>query len=212
MKGASKSQPRYGPATGGGVLAAEPGFGRPRDERIDTEVVEAVLDVLRRRGYGAVTIDGIARKVKRARTSLYRRWPSKRHLVAYSVLGEMREHPVADTGSLREDLEAAVGTLLHACAGPLGQALAGLVADTARDIELADIIRQQVLAAGRESMREAFARAKARREIRDDLQIELLLDMLTGPCYFRALFRQLPISRRRLSDVVEYGLRVAVLS
>lgn len=212
MKGASKSQPRYGPATGGGVVAAEHSFGRPRDERIDAEVVAAVLDVLRRRGYGAVTIDGIARKVKRARTSLYRRWPSKRHLVAYSVLGEMGEHPVADTGSLREDLEAAVGTLLHAFAGPLGQALAGLVADTARDIELADIIRQQVLAAGRESMREAFARAKARREIRDDLQIELLLDMLTGPCYFRALFRQLPISRRRLSDVVEYGLRVAVLS
>jgi hypothetical protein len=35
MKGASKSQPRYGPGTGG--------LGRPRDERIDTEVVSAVL-------------------------------------------------------------------------------------------------------------------------------------------------------------------------
>jgi AcrR family transcriptional regulator len=211
MRGASKSQPRYGPATGGGVVAAEPSFGRPRDERIDTEVVAAVLDVLRRRGYGAVTIDGIARKVKRARTSLYRRWPSKRNLVAYSVLSELGEHPVADTGSLREDLEAALGTLLHAFAGPLGQAFAGLVADMARDIELADIIRQQLHAAGREFMREAFARATARREIRDDLQIELLLDMLTGPCYFRALFRQLPISRRRLSDIVEYALRVAAL-
>ena len=61
MKSASKSQPRYGPGTGG--------LGRPRDERIDTEVVSAVLDVLRRRGYRAVTVDGIARKVKRARTS-----------------------------------------------------------------------------------------------------------------------------------------------
>src|SRR6266436_1723513 len=78
LKGASRSQTRYRPGTGG--------LGRPRDERIDTEVVSAVLDVLRRRGYGAVTVDGIARKVKRARTSLYRRWPSKRHLVAYSVL------------------------------------------------------------------------------------------------------------------------------
>ena len=201
MKGASRSQPRYRPGTGG--------LGRPRDERIDTEVVSAVLDVLRRRGYGAVTVDGIARKVKRARTSLYRRWPSKRHLVAYSVLSEMGENPAADTGSLREDLEAAVGTLLHAFAGPLGQALAGLVADMAQDTELADIMRQQVLAARRESMREAFARAKARREIRDDLQMEVMLDMLTGPFYFRALFGHAPISRRMTRDVVEYVLRVA---
>ncbi len=201
MKGASKSQPRYRPGTGG--------LGRPRDERIDTEVVSAVLDVLRRRGYGAVTVDGIARKVKRARTSLYRRWPSKRHLVAYSVLSEMGENPAADTGSLREDLEAAVGTLLHAFAGPLGQALAGLVADMAQDTEFADIMRQQVLAARRESMREAFARAKARCEIRDDLQMEVMLDMLAGPFYFRALFGHAPISRRMTRDVVEYVLRVA---
>lgn len=201
MKGASKSQPRYGPGTGS--------LGRPRDERIDTEVVSAVLDVLRRRGYGAVTVDGIARKVKRARTSLYRRWPSKRHLVAYSVLSEMGDNPAADTGSLRDDLEAAVGTLLHAFAGPLGQALAGLVADMAQDPELAEVMRQQVLAARRESMREAFARAKARGEIRDDLQMEVMLDMLTGPFYFRALFGHAPISRRMTRDVVEYVLRVA---
>ncbi len=159
-----------------------------------------------------MTVDGIARKVKRARTSLYRRWPSKRHLVAYSVLSEMGENPAADTGSLREDLEAAVGTLLHAFAGPLGQALAGLVADMAQDTELADIMRQQVLAARRESMREAFARAKARREIRDDLQMEVMLDMLTGPFYFRALFGHAPISRRMTREVVEYVLRVAARS
>ena len=44
----------------------------------------------------AVTIDGIARKVKRARTSIYRRWPSKRHLVAYAVLSEMGDNPAAE--------------------------------------------------------------------------------------------------------------------
>jgi hypothetical protein len=58
-------------------------------------------------------------------------------------------------------------------------------------------------------MRETFARAKARCEIRDDLQMEVTLDMLTGPSTSGPLFGQVPISRRRLPDVVEYVLRVA---
>lgn len=188
---------------------SEPTLGRPRDERIDTEVVSAVLSALRSGGYSAVTIDGIARKVKRARTSIYRRWPSKRHLVAYAVLNEMGDNPAADTGALREDLEAAVGTLLNAFAGPLGQALAGLVADMAEDAELAETIRQEVLAARRKSMREAFARARARREIRTDLDIELVLDMLTGPFYYRTLFGHAPVTRKMTWDVVDYVMRVA---
>jgi len=186
----------------------EHGLGRPRDERIDTEVVSAVLSALRAGGYGAVTIDGIARKVKRARTSIYRRWPSKRHLVAYAVLSEMGNNPAADTGALREDLEAAVETLRNAFAGPLGQALAGLVADMAQDDELAQTIRQEVLAARRRSVRDAFTRARSRHEIRGGLDVELVLDMLTGPFYYRTLFGHAPVTRRMARDVVHYVLRI----
>ncbi len=183
--------------------------GRPRDDSIDREVVAAVLEALRSRGYRSVTIEGIARRVGRARTSLYRRWPSKRHLVTYAVLTELGERPAANTGELRGDLEAAVGTLTRAFSGPLGRALAGLVADMAEDVELADTLRREVLAPRRKSMREAFARAQARGETRTDLNIELVLDMLTGPFYYRTLFGHAPLSRRMTQDVVEYVLRIA---
>jgi AcrR family transcriptional regulator len=172
-------------------------------------VVSAVLKALRQGGYRAVTLEGIARRVKRARTSLYRRWPSKRHLVAYSVLSEMGASPAADTGTLRGDLRAAVSTLLRAFAGPLRQALPGLVADMSHDVQLADTLRREVLDTRRESMRAAFARAAARGEARAGLELELLLDMLTGPFYYRALFGHAPISRRVAYDVVEYVLRIA---
>lgn len=183
--------------------------GRPRDDSIDREVVAAVLEALRSRGYRSVTIEGIARTVGRARTSLYRRWPSKHHLVTYAVLNELGERPAANTGELRRDLEAAVGTLMRAFSGPLGRALAGLVADMAEDVELAETLRREVLAPRRKSMREAFARAQTRGEIRTDLNIELVLDMLTGPFYYRTLFGHAPISRRMARDVMEYVLRIA---
>jgi AcrR family transcriptional regulator len=190
------------------VRPAKGPLGRPRDESIDAKVVAAVLELLRTRGYGAITIASVARKVNTARTNLYRRWPSKRHLVAYAVVSEMGARPAANTGALRADLEAAVQTLLRAFAGPLGKALPGLVADMAQDPDLAASIREEVLAARRQSMRQALDRAEARGEIRRDLESELLLDMLTGPFYFRALFGHAPITPRMTQSVVKYILRI----
>jgi AcrR family transcriptional regulator len=170
--------------------------------------VSVVLNTLKEGGYRAVTIDGIARRIGRARTSLYRRWPSKRNLVAYAVVSEMGDNPAADTGGLRGDLEAAVETLRNAFAGPLGRALAGLVADMAQDAALAATIRQQVLAARRKSMREALERARLRGEVRGGLDVELVLDMLTGPFYYRTLFGHAPVTREMTRLVVDYVLQL----
>jgi AcrR family transcriptional regulator len=183
-------------------------IGRPRDARIDVEVVEAVLNALERGGYRAVTMDGIAKNADRPRSSLYRRWPSKRHLVAYAVVCELGENPAADTGTLRGDLLSAVRTLWRAFRGPLGHALAGLVADMAQDAALASSIRQQVLTPRRRSMREAIERARVRGEVRSDLDVELLLDMLTGPFYFRTLFGHASMSRENTGQIVDCMLRV----
>jgi len=203
------ASPRRGRDAAGLSMTVRKVRGRPRNPRIDREVVSAVLKALLRGGYRAVTLESIARRVKRARTSLYRRWPSKRHLVAYSVLSAMGARPAADTGTLRGDLRAAVATLRRAFAGPLRRALPGLVADMAHDAELADILRREVLETRRASMRAAFARAATRGEAGAGLELELLLDMLTGPFYYRALFGHVPISGRMANNVVEYVLRIA---
>jgi AcrR family transcriptional regulator len=189
-------------------LRQVPSRGRPRDARIDTEVVDAVLSALQDGGYRAVTMDGVARRLGRARSSLYRRWPSKRHLVAYAVVSELGENPAADTGTTRGDLEAAVGTLLRAFAGPLGTALPGLVADMAQDPALAAIIRAKVLTPRRRSMREALQRAQRRGEARRDLDVEAVLDMLTGPFYFRTLFGHAPVGPRSMRPIVDYVVRL----
>jgi AcrR family transcriptional regulator len=187
-------------------------LGRPKDERIDTEVVAAVLGVLKSRGYRAVTIESIARRVKRARTSLYRRWPSKRHLVAFAVIHALGMEPAPNTGSLRKDLVAAVDTLRAAFAGILRHALAGLLSDMAHDRKLAAMIRVEVLERRRQSMRLALARGKERGEIAADLNVDLILDMLTAPYYFRALFGHAPIDRTMNQEIVDYVLRAAAPS
>jgi AcrR family transcriptional regulator len=182
--------------------------GRPRDAHIDRVVAAAVLEVLRTRGYQAVTIAGIARKVKRSRASIYRRWPGKPHLVADCIVSTLGASPAADTGVLRRDLAAAVGTLQRALSGPLRQALPGLVADMAHDAQLARAVRRQVLAPRRRSMRQALERAQQRGEARVTLDWDLLLDLLAGPFYFRALFGHARVDRRLARQLLTAVLAV----
>jgi len=160
-------------------------------------------------GYRGVTIAGIAKSVRSARTSLYRRWPSTRHLVAYAVLSTLGGEPAPDLGSLRRDLRGAVDTLRRAFSGPLGRALPGLVADMSHDPALARMIRQKVLAPRRASIRNAFLRGMARGEIRRGTDVEVLIDLLIAPCYFRVLLRQGALSRAFVDSVVERVLRAA---
>ena len=183
-------------------------LGRPRNQSIDRAVVAAVLEVLRTRGYQAVTMVGIARQVKRARASIYRRWPSKPYLVADCIVSTMGASPAPDTGALRRDLMAAVGTLQRAFSGPLRHALPGLVADMAHDPQLARAVRSQVLAPRRRSMRDALERARRRGEARGTLDIELLLDLLAGPFYFRTLFGHGRVDRRLTREVVDSILQL----
>jgi AcrR family transcriptional regulator len=186
-------------------------LGRPVDRSIDRAVVDAVLLELKHRGYHSITMEGISRKIGRARASLYRRWPSKRHLVAYAVVSELGAHPSPDTGSLRLDLMRTVETLITGFQGALGSALAGLVGEMADDPVLARTIRKDVLAKRRRSIRAAFRRGIKRGEIRSDVNVELFMDMLTAPFYFRALFGHRKLSAMMIETVVDTLLRSAAV-
>jgi AcrR family transcriptional regulator len=191
------------------LKAGKTRLGRPTDSSIDRSVVNTVLQELRRNGYRSITMEGIARKIGCARASLYRRWPSKRHLVAYAVVSELGANPSPDTGSLRLDLMRTVETLVAGFQGTLGSALAGLVGEMADDPGLGRTIRKEVLAKRRRSIRAAFQRGIKRGELRSDLNIELLMDMLTAPFYFRALFGHLKLSSTMIETVVDIVLRGA---
>ncbi|MDT0346716.1 TetR/AcrR family transcriptional regulator [Streptomyces litchfieldiae] len=83
-----------------------PPVRRPRmtPER-ETEVLAAVVEVLRETGYEALTMDAIAARARCGKATLYRQWGSKHHLVA-TALHAHRPTRIdeIDTGSLRGDL------------------------------------------------------------------------------------------------------------
>jgi AcrR family transcriptional regulator len=61
------------------------GRGRPRREGADDEILAVALAMLQDLGYGALTLDAVAERAGVAKTTIYRRWPSKGDLVAAAM-------------------------------------------------------------------------------------------------------------------------------
>ena len=84
--------------------------GRPRDSAVDQRVLDVAWDLLLTGGYARLNVDEVAERAAVAKTTLYRRWPTKDHLAIAVVTRMIPFALVPDTGDLCHDLtEFAVG-------------------------------------------------------------------------------------------------------
>ncbi len=191
--------------------------GRPRDGAVDERVLSAAWGLLHAGGYAALNMDDVAARAGVAKTTLYRRWPTKDHL-AVAVAAEMlAEVPIPDTGDLRHDLtEFTAGlagslNLLRMAGHYGGGASAGLVAELvaafARHPDIGELVRAGF--AQRHALARArLERAREREGLREDLDPGVLIDQLAGPLYYRILITGAPADRdyaERLVDAVLDG-------
>ena len=61
--------------------------GRPRDPRIDNDVLIVTREMLRTHGWDGLSLRAIAARAGVGRAALTRRWPTKAHLVLDALLG-----------------------------------------------------------------------------------------------------------------------------
>lgn len=78
------------------------GRGRPRREGADEEILSVALELLREKGYRDLTVDAVAERAGVAKTTVYRRWPSKGVLVA-AALAPLAPVPGASLDALLEE-------------------------------------------------------------------------------------------------------------
>lgn len=71
-------------------------------------------------GWTAFTLDGVARRAGVGKAALYRRWPTKEHLLAEALQGHARPRTPSDTGGLRGDVRALAVALLDHFLAPSG--------------------------------------------------------------------------------------------
>ena len=121
--------------------------GRPYDNSGDADILASTLDLLAERDYERLTLDEVAARTGKAKTTLYRRWATKEDLVLAAVRSAGRPpeaEALPDTGSLRADLLAVIDSPWLGGTERRQAIFQGLASATRSSVRLADAIRSDV--------------------------------------------------------------------
>jgi len=164
--------------------------GRPRDERIDRGITDAALETLAEDGFERFCVEAVAQRAGVAKTTVYRRFPSRDHLLAGALerlnedLGLRRR-----SGSTRDQLLAALGAIRLAPGTLRGQILMHAAAEGERDPALAAFVHDRVLAPRHASLRELIQGGIDSGEFRPDIDAAALIPVLVGPMLYLGMWR-----------------------
>src|SRR5882724_503549 len=110
-------------------LTRRPAPGRPRQPDLDARIAAVTRTLLADVGYNRLSFEMIAQACEVTRPTLYRRWPSKAHLVFDATLPDIVDG-IADTGDFPSDLRAFISSIAAMFATPFYRAaFPGLLAD-----------------------------------------------------------------------------------
>jgi AcrR family transcriptional regulator len=195
-------------AAAGSPVAAVPhrAPGRPRSVEADRAIVEAIVDLLVECGYRDLTVEGVAARAGVAKTTIYRRWPSKADMVVEGITACKKYCPVDDcsTGSVVCTL---VSMLSAFSCSRVARMLTGLAVEMVHNEELARAVREGLLGPSREAVVSVLRRGVETGEIRPEADLQLVSDLLVGPLFFRMLFSGQPIDPGLAAETVELVLR-----
>jgi len=155
--------------------------GRPRDPRIDGAVLGATVELLAETGYAGLLVSAIAQRAGTSKPAIYRRWPSKAHLVHEAVfpIGAATELP--DSGSPPEVLREMVRRTMTFLTTPAARAaLPGLVAEMATDPTLHSALLERFAGIFAGGMAEWLAASVTSGAIRADVTATELAEAIAG--------------------------------
>lgn len=160
-----------------------------RSEEARLAVLHAADDLLVERGFGGVTVEGIAARAGVAKQTIYRWWPSKVDILLDTLVDDAaRQIAVPEKGSAvagtRKYLRALARFLTKE---PAGKVYLALIGEAQHDADVAQSFQARFLAPRRIEERALLRRGVEAGELPADLDVDAALDALCGPIVFRAL-------------------------
>ena len=184
------------------TAATRDGDGRkpalPRPTGTRERALSTAAEILRRDGYSRLTMERVAAESGVAKTTLYRRWPTRAALcmeLYLEVAGRELRDP--DTGDVASDLKQICNTVVYLQTRTVaGQAFIGLIAEAQSDPEGSAAPLAKFAERRREITRRVLRRAIERGQLRAGTDIDLVIDALGGATTFRLLQGHAPLSRK----------------
>ncbi|GHG74640.1 TetR/AcrR family transcriptional regulator [Streptomyces griseocarneus] len=185
-----------------------PRSGSRRDEAARLAVLHAADDLLVEHGFGALTIEAIARRAGVAKQTIYRWWPSKVEILLDTLVEDSDKRlPVPVEKPTAESIRGYLRDFARFLADdPAGKVLLALIAQAQHDPDTAKSFHKRYLGPRRDQERDMVARAIEAGEVSPGLGPDATVDALVGPIVYCALTGS-SISRGLVDTLVEDLLR-----
>jgi AcrR family transcriptional regulator len=155
--------------------------GRPRDARIDSAVLDAAAELLSEVGYADLTVAAIADRAGTSRPAVYRRWPTKAHLIHEAAFRDTVTSEPARSGVLDTDIRELVRRTAELLSTPLARvAVPGLIAEASADPTLHARLLERFSSEGWSGTEDYVRRAVEAGEIRTGVDAGGILEVVIG--------------------------------
>ncbi len=174
----------------------------PRVERTRRVVLDATLDQLAEVGYGALTIEGVARSADVGKATIYRHWEGKLDLVSDAI---RTLEPLVTPPEL-DDHRARIVGMIHAIAQYLAESrfstcLPARIEAGGRDPAVRDF-HHRVSAERRSRTIGLLDAARDAGHLLPDTDTQLLAELLVGPLILRRLTTPQPFPPEQVDQLV----------
>ena len=179
--------------------------GRPRHPDTDDAILRATFRLLVDEGYGGLTIEQVAAVAGVAKTTIYRRYPTKRDLVLAALQVEVPFPQPPPDADIRTALTIVVETIIHAMvdSGAI-RILGSLLVEDPREPDLLASFRERLLEPRRALVIELLRRGAQRGEVRPDADPLIVTEMMAGAIFGHHAILGQPTSKAWVKGLIDH--------
>ncbi|HSP02857.1 MAG TPA: TetR/AcrR family transcriptional regulator [Acidimicrobiales bacterium] len=181
-------------------------MARPRSEEARLRTIEATIQTLLEHGAEGLTMEEIADRSGVAKSTIYRHFGTREHLVTESVRSCVVEQSTPDSGSLADDLTDLFTRYDESEETKRLNELIPLLIDAARrDAAMREVL-DALLVERQRPLRTVLKLAQGRGEIDPDLDLDVAVAVLIGPFTYRRMVQDAEITDEFVAAVVQTGI------
>lgn len=164
-------------------------MARPRDPEINRRLLSAWHELLAEATYDQITMTEVAARAGVGKPALYRRFPTKAHLMFASGVANSVPDEIADHGDLEADLLPAVRALADSLDAIPRAIYADQMALAIADAEFATRVQVEYAAPALAQVVALWERAVERGEVSPEIDAPTVLNNLAGALIFDVMVR-----------------------
>jgi AcrR family transcriptional regulator len=175
----------------------------PRVARSRAAVLVAARDLVIETGFDGFTIEGVSARSGVAKTTIYRQWPDRNHLLLDVFEENVIEAMPPKTDDLHADLLVSVSHLAAKLEDPTTSGLIPALIEAAERDEVFRAVSRPFVERRRLPVINRLQQAVADGKLPPDADLDLICALLVGPLFYRRLLtRQRGADERMLSALV----------